>query len=59
MESKTRYGVKLDQTNWDFFVAFCVREGISTEDEGDWGAWWDCWADGYDTALKETGHYKE
>lgn len=29
------------------FQKYAVKEGIPLEDEGDWGAWWECWMDGY------------
>ena len=29
--------------NWSAFYGFAVDEGISTDDEEDFGPWWTCW----------------
>ena len=40
-----------ERYNWTKFTKYANRVGISLDDEEDYGAWWDCWKEGYVEAL--------
>ncbi len=40
-----------DWYDWDAFVAWADKQGISLEDEEDFLPWWDCWKAGYSVAM--------
>lgn len=48
-----REGIELNPYLWIKFLAFAEDNGISTDHELDWGPWWDCWIDGYNTSQSE------
>jgi len=41
-----------EKYNWNKFAEYANRVGISLDDEEDYGAWWDCWKEGYIEALR-------
>ena len=40
------------ENHWWFFVDWCNSEGVSLEDEEDYGPWWDCWKTGIASERK-------
>ena len=42
---------KADKYNWELFTLYCLKEGISLENEEDWKAWWQCWKAGVDACY--------
>ena len=47
MEEREKY-------NWNAFVVYCIEEGISLEDESDYGDWWDCWKAGAEASKERS-----
>ena len=46
-------------TTTEQFREWAKDNGVDLEYEDDWGAWWECWVDGYVTAIKCTNTKKE
>jgi len=42
-----------EKYNWAKFTEYANREGISLDDEEDYGPWWDCWKEGYICAISD------
>ena len=49
-----RNGHKINDELWNRFVDIAEENGVSTEDEIDWGAWWDFWIAGYEWGKLES-----
>jgi len=42
----TRNGRKITEVFAIRFSSWCEENGVSLDNEEDWGPWWDCWVDG-------------
>lgn len=49
----SRNGVELSEFLWLKFSEWAETEGVSLDNELDWGPWWDCWHDGYGAGCDE------
>ena len=40
--------------NFQHFIDWANDNGVDMEHKDDWGAWWECWKDGYQAGCRDT-----